>query len=447
MTIDSRRAIQARHLPVLRAPLHRCAPSLAALHAVAAFGCSSPEPPPAPRPSVLIAIYDDVADADIDRIATPAFDALAARGLRFDRAYASPVCSPARRQLLFGVFWAKDAGDPCTGEWDPSTAPDPDDLSLPRLFARAGYRTALFGKWHLGGHPGTETGAPWEEAARVHGFETWRAGLGSNIRGNYCPEHNGFYDDWHRVDDGTSSRTSVYQTEAMRDAFLDWYAGVAGSPWFAVLSFQGPHAPYHVPPAFAASENERALDKRAKYELMLTDVDRVFGEILAALSDEPLVLLVGDNGTPQGALHASQSPGRAKQSTYEDGIRVPLVWAGPGVRTGRSRTLVSFVDVLPTLAEWIRSDVQLPATLDGHSMSEVLRNEDRAIREYAWAGSFEQDDYAVVTARWKYRQRDGERYLFDLEADPAERTNLAGLAPHAETERDLAEKLARHRPD
>ena len=121
-------------------------------------------------------------------------DALAARGVVFERAYGGPICHPARRALLSGAVWAQRYGSiPC----DPGPLPGPQvgDLPLPELFRAAGYQTAGFGKWHLGEDP---TSPDWPRAPFAHGFDHCRAGIPANVE--LCGGRN--YRRWARMEGG-----------------------------------------------------------------------------------------------------------------------------------------------------------------------------------------------------------------------------------------------------
>lgn len=408
------------------------------------------------RPNLLLVVADDVAERDVDGIPTPHLDALAARGLRFRRAYGNPTCSPARWSLVFGQYHAVDAGLSCQGG-SPRLAPDPRQASLPRMLRLVGYRTALFGKWHLGFHPDSPPVAPdeeprWQRAAQVHGFELWRAGMPANVTS--CGGRS--YTRWTRVDDGASARSRQYNTDAITEAALAWIEERDGDdePWFAMVAYQAPHGPFHEPPGHEGEAGRgRSADRRA-YELMLASFDAALGRLLASIdATRTVVLVVGDNGTPESVPGPGQRAGTLKGTTYEDGIRVPMVWAGPGVVAGReSSALVHFVDVLPTVAEWL--DVTLDvegAGLDGRSLVRALLDPGTSVHERVWCGIEPRNtsrpaDYAVVTPRFKYRECGGEVQLFDLGADPEERLNLAGAPEHAERRATLAAFLEAHRP-
>jgi arylsulfatase A-like enzyme len=403
------------------------------------------------RPNVLVVVLDDVAERDIDRIPTPRFDGLAAGGLRFRRAYSAPTCSPARRSLQFGEYFPSDSGNPCDGP-NPRN-PSPKAFSLPKLFRSASYQTAIFGKWHLGAYPGVATGKPWELTPQKHGYDIWRAGIPRNVQGpgkstaTRCQGRN--YEFWLRVDDGRSRFETRYCDEEVRDAFLSWLPGAEAvpAPWFAVVNFQSPHGPFHVPPGFQAGSSP---SKRRRYELMLQNVDAYLGQLLDAVNPRrTLVIVVGDNGTPDNATGPGQKAHKVKKSTYEDGVRVPMVWSGPGFPRGvETRSIVHFVDVLPTLCEYLGRVP--PDGLDGSSLRPLVENPEARIHEYVFTGGgktpLSTPDFAVVTQRWKYRERSGKPFLFDLARDPKERVNLHGRPDLAELEAELFGYLRRHVP-
>ena len=195
--------------------------------------------------------------------------------------------------------------------------------------------------------------------------------------------------------------------------------------------------------------------KRDMYKAMVRDMDRLLGQMLEAIDlERTLVILVADNGTPTETRAPAQRVGKVKASTYEDGVRVPMVIRGPGVPRGvESESLVSFVDLLPTIVELL--DLPLPEDqVDGVSIVPLLRDPEHTVREHAWVGYqySQKADFGVVTPRWKYREaaKDGapvSRFLFDLEADELETNNLVGDPALADVVTELQGLLNLHRPE
>lgn len=430
---------------------------LAASAALAGVVCGDQDPPL--KPNVLLVVVDDVAERDIDSIPTPVFDGLAGQGVRFSRAYAAPTCAPSRWQWRFGEFQGRAAAEACAGSPGGRPEPPPGLLSMAVVLEGANYDTALFGKWHLGTGSASAWGAPWELAPRAHGFATARAWLPGNILAPTCPGSfaGTSHTDWYRVDDTVGGFSSTYTTTAILDAFLAWHAArsVDDEPWFAEVSFQAPHKPWEAPPGTTPppSPTDREL-----YELMLTDVDAALGSMLAAVDlEDTLVIVMGDNGTPLEVLGAGQQAGKVKSSTFEDGIRVPLVVAGPGVAVGGTCDLVvSLVDLLPTLAELASVSIGPRLGRDGHSLVATLADPSEPIqRPYAWAGqrwASNDYDYAVVDAAYKYRETRKPQTpvivqeLYDLTVDPSESNNLALDPAYAGVVAALRPLLLEHAP-
>jgi arylsulfatase B len=374
-------------------------------------------------PDVLLVVLDDVGLTDVDAIATPTLDYLASEGVSFRRAYANPVCSPTRHSLLFGEFYGEIAGDTCSSF--PSKATSPAVFSLPKMAKGVGYGTGLFGKWHVGSNPLGD----WALSPHLHGFDVWRAGIPSNI-----PQCGGnSYWDWKRVDDGVVTRSSQYQTEALRDELLAWWTSTP-SPRFAYVGLQNAHSPHHAPPAsFLPSGFVVGSTRRDLYEAMVVSADLVLGEILAYVDLRTTwVIVIGDNGTPPEAVAAGQNNNKVKGTTFEEGVKVPLVIAGPGAARGAvSESLVHACDLLATIADLAHARIPAGAARDSRSLVPILRDPAARVREFvisdhvpdnrSMPGQPSGQDRAVITERWKLRRvAKTLEELYDLEHDPDE---------------------------
>jgi arylsulfatase A-like enzyme len=382
------------------------------------------------RPDIVLVIADDLAESDLDLIPTPHIDGLAARGVRFRRAYANPLCMPSRHSLLFGVWADRGHGDACSPGTEESL--DTGIFGLGKLMQAAGYVTGFFGKWHLG----SNNVGPWETTIGLHGFDAYRAVIPQGVES--CGGKN--YRNWLRVDDGVASTSRVYATDAIRDAFLGWWAeDHGGAPRFGIVSMQAPHAPQHFPPASSLPEGYPRPEKprgRGQFEALVVTVDEVLGRVVEVAGDDALVLFLGDNGTPRYGIRPDQSRKRVKFTTREDGVHVPFVLAGPGVTRGaETQALIHLADVLPTLADALGRPV--PDTLDGRSFAHVLRDPTaEPLRPYVYCAR--KRHQAVILGHHKLNRflpAEGEPrfWLFDLEADPGEENELDLEDPaHAE---------------
>lgn len=305
---------------------------------------------PSPKtPNVLVIVLDDVGASE--RALMPALADVAAVGLEFTRFYAWPVCSPTRYAALSGRYPRRagigdviNAHNSSTGASPP---PDRRDVLLPEAL-KPTHRTALVGKWHLGRASVGQRDdllAVTESGPFVSGFDDWLAGNPNSVA--QPPSISSGYYDWYRVDnERVRPSHTTYATAAQRDELIAWI-GAQSEPWFAWFAPNAAHAPYDPPPGTRSTGSERG-----DYLQVLAYLDQALVEVLAAVDlDDTLVLVFGDNGTPDGARPLGTPSGFWKGTTHEGGIRVPLLVAGPGVRQGASSRLVSALDLGPTILE------------------------------------------------------------------------------------------------
>ena len=362
----------------------------------------------APRPNVAVIIWDDVSRLDVELVDTPAFDSLAARGTYFERFYAMPVCSPSRRCLLTGEYIGRGSGIPCA----PGTAlaMPLGQRTLPRSMSAAGYTTALIGKWHVG----SQNVMPPEYSAQVYGFDLWQAGLFSNVRTTACGL--GDYYNWTRVEDGRSSPSTQYQTEATLERALE-FVSTAPEPWLLTWSLQAAHGPFHNPPSELMPAGWLpTTSQRGKYEGMIQSADFALGELLRAIDlQNTVIVVVGDNGTPPQVPPPGVPATKVKTTTFETGVRVPCVVAGPGIPVAVDDRLGHIVDLPATLARLARFSWFSTHSFDLFGIQEhsfvFLEDEGSSVRPH---------DRAVVTSTHKLREVDLALEVYDLVLDPNE---------------------------
>ena len=311
-----------------------------------------------PRPNIVLIVSDDLGYADIGAygsrdIPTPNIDRIAREGIRFTDAYVSgPYCSPTRAGLMTGRYPQRFGY-----EFNPDGSPDYGlPLSEPTIADRlkaAGYRTAVFGKWHLG------------SAQRLHpmrrGFEEFYGFLGA--------DHS--YTNVAHIDvgtelpdpllDGTKPVSSVtYLTDTLGDRAVGYIKQHASEPFFLYLAFNAAHVPMEAPDRYLARFTNIADPQRRTYAAMVSAMDDAIGRTLAALRDykleeKTLVIFLNDNGGPTMPTTtvngSSNSPLRgSKRQTWEGGIRVAFAMSWKGhLQAGRvdHRPIIQ-LDVLPT---------------------------------------------------------------------------------------------------
>jgi arylsulfatase B len=388
---------------------------------------ASPAVPRDVPPDIVLIVLDDVAASDVDVVPTPNIDWIASQGVSFRRGYAAPTCVPSRFALMFGQYSRSGGGDSCRNRQP--EAPSFAQSSIPKLLKARGYSTAAFGKWHLGSNA---VGA-WEMTAHLHGFDAFRAGAPANLQ--LCGGSG--YNDWVRVDDGVSATTQEYQTTAVRDAFLSWWPSAPG-PRFAYVCFQAAHVPLHVPPASILPPGyPTPITEREKYDAMLVSADWVIGEMLNVVDlRRTWIIVLGDNGTPPQALRPGQVTAKVKGSSFEDGVRVPFVVAGPGItRSFETQALVHVVDLLASVVELAGGTVPAGSATESISFVPCLRGPDVRTRSWVFCdwdpeippnvAKPPKHDRALVTQRYKLRRVGNDpsntfEEIYDLVRDPTE---------------------------
>ena len=419
---------------------------LCALLAALAPGLAGCGADSASTPNLLVILVDDVGcealsafadtQAQLPLPATPNIDALAQRGVRFERVWANPLCSPTRATIQTGRYGFRTG---VGGVVRPDGPALPlDELTLPELFERARpgvYASAAIGKWHLGN---ASVGAL--EAPRPAGYEHFAGSLG-NLVGNQS------YTSWERVKDGLLERSTNYATSDAVDACLRFVAA-SERPWLCYLALHAAHAPLHAPPeelvARELGELSPEADPRQHTAAMIEAVDHELGRLLDGLGEELLedttIVFLSDNGTSPLAHGGEHDEGRAKGTLYEPGLRVPLIVAGARVsEPGRSSAaLINTTDLYATLAELAGIDARanLPdaRALDSVSFLPALESSAHwSARKTLYAEVFHPNGPSPSAARRAVRgpryklvvhEPSGARQLYDLESDPLEELDL-----------------------
>lgn len=336
---------------------------------------------------------------------TPHLDRFARQGITFSSVWAQPFCSPTRASILTGLFAGKvnviNYTDPLSQH---------HTSFVQQLKDEGGYRTGLFGKWHLSGMPGGEQSYPGMKP-REAGFDYFRGNLHAAIRGYWDYEY--FVQDagtpadrWREEAPPLKSLPGIAPTRfadlvKVADA-LEWIGArereAPARPWFAWVAFNLSHATINQQPSAMAVPDEDLLDAPTRAEMracngtfgtnttgnctgealnraMTNAHDTLVGRLLAgveALDANTIVIYVGDNGTPMYGrpnldmidnLYISRK-GRGKGTTYESGARVPLAIRGPGIAAGRtSSEFVHVADLFPTILQM--AGLRAPAQVAG----------------------------------------------------------------------------------
>lgn len=386
---------------------------------------------------------------------TPNLDRAARRGTHLKNAFTpQPLCGPARSCLQTGLY-------PTTTGCYRNGVPLPEGArTLAHRFDEAGYNTAYVGKWHLA------SGDPVPERERG-GYGHW---LASNVIERTSKAYRTVVYDGK----GEPVRLPGYRADALTDAAIRHVARAARGdrPFYLFLSLLEPHHQnstddYPAPDGYAERYEDgwmppdlAALGGSARRQIpgycgQVKRVDEAFGRLLDALRSLALlkrtvVLFASDHGN-----HFKTRNREYKRSPHEASIRVPAVLQGPGFDGGGEiNDLVSLIDLPPTLLD--AAGLPVPPEMQGRSVLPLVRGEREGWPEDVFVQISEsQVGRALRTRRWKYgvvapdkkgRQnpasdRYAEKYLYDLENDPHELTNLAGLDPHREVADRLGARL------
>jgi arylsulfatase A-like enzyme len=373
---------------------------------------------------------------------TPNIDRLAANGMRFENAYAHPLCTPSRVALMTGRYNFRNYTS--FGELQLS------EKTFGNMLKDAGYKTAIVGKWQLSEgdfqapfHFGFEEYLLWHFGTRVNGVLT----PGSQGSRYWDPV---FYHNGKRPTDVKGK----FGPDVMADYVENYIQQHQAEPFFLYYPLALPHDPWIKPPdyqptgdfpaEFRAFEGQRSdplgakqiEERQRRFGAMVEYVDRLVGRVTAQLdalklSEKTLVIFTGDNGTHpslHSAFKGSDVKGDKGRPT-DAGTHVPLIaqWKGR-IKPGKvNQDLVDFTDFLPTLAEIAAAKPPAGVTIDGHSFAPQLRGQKGQPREWIfchydprWA-NFKPARYAQDKQYKLY----GDGALYDFRQDPLEKSPLA----------------------
>ncbi|MEO5603806.1 MAG: sulfatase-like hydrolase/transferase [Cyclobacteriaceae bacterium] len=397
-------------------------------------------------PNIVLILTDDQGYHDVSYygtkdIQTPNIDLLTGSGMRFDNFYANcPVCSPTRAALLSGIY-PDQVGVPgvirthAENNWG---FLGPKTVLLPALLKKAGYRTAMIGKWHLGlESPSTPN---------EHGFDYFQGWLGDMMDDYWTHRRHDI--NYMRRNDITIDPKG-HATELFSQWSIDYIKKQSHDkhPFFLYLAYNAPHFPVQPPEAWLKKVNQRRPqieEKRAKLVALIEHLDDGIGQVIRALKesgqyDNTLIIFSSDNGGHLPSL-ANNGPSRdGKESMYEGGLRVPtcITWKGKIQEGSVSDQVNLSMDIFPTLLEV--AGIKLDHSVNGRSFLKTLTGQqstdiERPLYFTRREGGTKyggQCIYALRLGGWKLLQNSPYEpmELYNLKSDPLEKNNIIKQEP------------------
>ncbi len=382
------------------------------------------------RTNIIVILADDLGYSDTSVyggwVKTPNLQRMADEGLTFTDFHAnSSVCSPTRAAFLTGRYQQRvGIVDVVASHLD--TPPlDPQELTIAGMMKQVGYRTALYGKWHLGKKRANNP---------VHfGFDEFRGYLDGYV------DYHAHARQWHH--NLQIEPQQGYSTHLITENAIKFIEDHTSRPFFLYVAHEAVHLPFQTPDD--TPENRQPIPKeqrwareriRPKYKVMLEEMDKGIGQILETLrrtgiAERTLVFFFSDNG----AIGAgSNKPLRGgKFSHFEGGHRVPAVAWWPGrIKAGtKNNDLVVAMDLMPTFAEIAGADVPPDRRLDGISIAKVLLEGKSLPTRRVFFGYEPKLGTALRDGNWKMIVKQNKAQLFDLSEDLGEQNDLTQKYP------------------
>lgn len=384
-------------------------------------------------PNVIVIVTDDQGYGDVGAhgnpwLKTPHLDRLRSESVRLENFHVDPVCTPTRAALMTGRYSVR------TGAWAVTEGRQllrRDEVTMAQVFAAGGYRTGIFGKWHLGD--------TYPYAPQYRGFQESVVLRGGGVGEIPDAWGNDYFDDryWRngRLEQFEGYCTDVFFREALR-----FIRSGEPRPFFVYLPTNAMHSPHLVADRYADPYRRQSVpEERAKFYGMIANFDENLGRLLAALEEarlarDTVIVFFGDNGTSVGG---GRRPGDGfnagmrgnKGTVYEGGHRVACFVRWPGkLEAGREvRELTTHRDLLPTLIELCGLPRPPGRKLDGESIVPLLRGQTKdwpervAIVDRQANRLVKDAPFVAMRGQWRLVNRE----LYDIAQDPGQARNVA----------------------
>jgi len=384
------------------------------------------------HPNVVLVMTDDQGYGDLGChgnpvIQTPNLDRLYTQSIRLTNFHVGPTCSPTRAALMTGHYCNR------TGVWHTIMGRSllrKDEVTVADVFSAGGYRTAIFGKWHLGDN------YPFRPQDRGFGEVLVHGGGGVGQGPDYWG--NDYFDDTY-FHNGRPKKFEGYCTDIWFEEAMKFIEANKERPFFCYIPTNAPHGPYNVADKYSKPYRDKGVESRqANFYGMITNIDENMGRLMRrlgqlGLEDNTILIFMTDNGTSGG--YSGGMRGK-KGSEYEGGHRVPcfIRWPDGGLTGGSDiDRLTAHVDILPTLIELCGLKEPRGVEFDGDSLVQLLTGQDENWPDRTLITDSQRIEHpekwrksAVMTDRWRLING---RELYDIKADPGQKDDIADERP------------------
>ena len=385
------------------------------------------------KPNVIVILSDDQGYGDFSChgnpiLKTPALDRLHDQSIRLGNFHVAPLSTPTRGQLMTGLdAMHNKASTVLSG----CCMMRRDIITMPEVFLQNGYKTGIFGKWHLGdNYPDRPMDRGFNKALWIKGW-----GLLSEI------EFDNDYYKTRYIDSLTTKQSDKYCTDLWFDKAMEWMGELndKGEPFFTYLSLNAAHGPFYAPREDYLSYCSNLDEKTASFFGMIQNIDKNVDRLdkwleTKGLKNNTLVVYMNDNGGTGGISVYNANMRGEKGSLYDGGHRAACFIRWPEGNFGEARTIdyaSNIQDLLPTFIDLFGLNVSPASHFDGISLKPVLMNQEGdnermfVVQQGAHVNPAKYNS-SVIYNQWRL-VKDNE--LYDINNDPGQKTNVAQQYP------------------
>ncbi|WP_281614815.1 arylsulfatase [Flammeovirga sp. SubArs3] len=395
----------------------------------------------AQQPNVILIVTDDQGYGDLGahgnkEIHTPNIDHLYGESVHLTNFHVSPTCAPTRAAIMTGKYansvgvWHTVMGRSLLYE---------NEVTMADIFSHNNYKTAMFGKWHLGDN--------YPFSPRFRGFQEVLTHGGGGV--GQTPDYwNNDYQDDVYLRNGEEEKVKGYCTDVWFRNALSFIETNKDQPFFCYISTNAPHGPLNVPTQYSKPYLEQGVPKgRAEFYGMISNIDDNLGVLRDKLTewgiaDNTILIFMTDNGTAYGAkfkdglLASGYNAGMrgTKGSAYEGGHRVPCFFYWKGGQLSKIKdinTLTAHIDLLPTLVKMCGLTLPNKVKFDGTDLTEVLSNNkdiERILVGDSQRIEFPEKWRNSYTMKGNWRLVNNEE-LYNVSSDPGQAKNVIKVFP------------------